>query len=179
MKNTVFPLALAATLLASSPSFSIDYNTGLQAYKSGKYAVALQHWGALAAKGEPRAQYAIGLIYDRGKGVKQNKETAVNWYRKAAEGGLPQAQYSMGMHYAKGEGVPQDLREALTWFQIAETNGHDKAVQDSSAAEPHRPTCSAHRRLGHVFGVFKFVTGSLGCFLNSEYRPGCNLPAPR
>lgn len=144
MKKTLFPLSLAAALFAAAPSFAIDYNTGLEAYKSGKYAVALQHWGSLAAQGEPRAQYAIGLIYDKGKGVRQNKETAVNWYRKAAEGGLARAQYSMGMRYARGEGVTQDLREALMWFQVAEANGHAKATEARKAVEAKMSAVDVH-----------------------------------
>ena len=144
MKKFLLPLCLVATMSAASPSLAIDYNTGLEAYKSGKYAVALQHWGSLASKGEPRAQYAIGLIYDKGKGVRQNKETAVNWYRKAAEGGLARAQYSMGMRYARGEGVTQNLREALMWFRVAQANGYAKATEASDAVEAKMSAVDVH-----------------------------------
>lgn len=144
VKKYLFPLCLVTAVYAASPSYAIDYNTGLEAYKSGKYAVALQHWGSLAAQGEPRAQFAIGLIYDKGKGVRQNKETAVNWYRKAAEGGLPRAQYSMGMRHARGEGVTQNLREALMWFRVAEANGYAKASEACDAVEAKMSAVDIH-----------------------------------
>jgi len=42
---------------------------------------------ALAQKGDPRAQYFLGEMYEQGLGTKQNPEEALKWYATAAERG--------------------------------------------------------------------------------------------
>ena len=37
-----------------------------------------------AEAGDPRAQYALGMLYARSKGAPENNEEAVKWVRKAA-----------------------------------------------------------------------------------------------
>jgi TPR repeat protein len=44
-----------------------------------------------AAQGESGAEFNIGLMYELGKGVQRDQETAVSWYRKAAAQGLQKA----------------------------------------------------------------------------------------
>lgn len=44
-----------------------------------------------AKKGDPEAQYNLGVMYENGNGVKQNYEEAIKWYRKAADQGLAKA----------------------------------------------------------------------------------------
>ena len=38
-----------------------------------------------AEQGVPKAQYNLGLMYDKGKGVVQDHKEAAKWYTKAAE----------------------------------------------------------------------------------------------
>ena len=40
-----------------------------------------------AERGEPEAQYKLGILYDTGDGVEQDKWEAVEWWRKAAKQG--------------------------------------------------------------------------------------------
>lgn len=49
----------------------------------------------MAAKGDADAQYNLGLIYEKGKGVPENDAVAVSWYRKAAEQGHVEAQKNL------------------------------------------------------------------------------------
>ncbi|GHT40295.1 hypothetical protein AGMMS49921_01440 [Endomicrobiia bacterium] len=37
-----------------------------------------------AEQGNAKAQYNLGLMYDKGEGVKQDYKEAVDWYKKAA-----------------------------------------------------------------------------------------------
>jgi TPR repeat protein len=62
--------------------------------------------------GAPDAQYALGLRYDDGRGVRRDKELAVLWYRKAADQGHIEAQQALGGIYDKGRGVPENSEEA-------------------------------------------------------------------
>ncbi len=64
-----------------------DFQDGLDAYNRGSYATALKELHPLAEKGYPNAQIYLGLMYSTGKGVTQDYQQAIYWYRKAAEQG--------------------------------------------------------------------------------------------
>ena len=61
----------------------------------------------------------LGVMYDNGKGVPQDYQEAVRWYRLAAEQGDDYAQSNLGVMYATGKGVPQDYVQAHTWINLA------------------------------------------------------------
>jgi TPR repeat protein len=46
-------------------------------------------------QGDAEAQFALGLMYDNGEAVSQDKAEAVRWYRMAAEQGNAKAQASL------------------------------------------------------------------------------------
>ena len=94
------------------------------AYKSGDYESALSDFQALAATGDRRAQYNLGVMYDKGQGVGRSDETAVRWYSLAANQGHPFAQSNLGIKYDKGKGVPQNSTTAYKWFRKAAEQGH-------------------------------------------------------
>ena len=54
------------------------------------------------------AQCNLGWMYANGRGVAQDDEQAVFWYRKAAEQGNAIAQFNLGKMYENGHGVEQD-----------------------------------------------------------------------
>jgi hypothetical protein len=77
-----------------------------------------------ANQGNIETQYHLGLMYMKGKGVRQSVVQAAQWFRTAAECGHADAQYHLGIRYEKGEGVPQDITQALEWYQKAANQGH-------------------------------------------------------
>ena len=48
-----------------------------------------------AERGDARAQYHLGLCYEKGKGVKKNRQKAKEWYRKAAAQGMKEAEEAL------------------------------------------------------------------------------------
>jgi len=76
-----------------------------------------------AQQGNPSAQYILGVMYDRGKGVRQDYAKAFEWYQKAASQGYSNAQYNLGSMYYRGEGVRQDYAKAFEWHQKAAIQG--------------------------------------------------------
>ena len=64
---------------------------------------------------------------NNGQGVKQDKQEAVKWYRKAAEQGDPDAQCNLGVCCANGEGVKQNVQEAVKWFRQSAEQGNENA----------------------------------------------------
>ena len=78
---------------------------------------------ARAEQGLAKAQYNLGLCYEKGDGVEKDSTAAVKWYRKAAEQGFAVAQSNLGLCYSKGEGVERDSTEAVKWYRKAAEQG--------------------------------------------------------
>ena len=67
--RTLVILILSLLTLLSAPALGADFDTRLTATKRGDYATALREWTPLAEHGHARAQYNLGLMYDKGDGV--------------------------------------------------------------------------------------------------------------
>ena len=82
IQTTVWVLTLLA-------AFSVwaDYESGQQAWESGRPAEALVEWQAAADEGDRRAMLALGRLYLQGIGVLQNYVEAHKWFNLAASRG--------------------------------------------------------------------------------------------
>jgi uncharacterized protein len=76
-----------------------------------------------AESGNVQAQFELGRAYEDGKGVAQDDEKAVEWFRKSADQGNAQAQNALGVMYALGRGVQRDKEEAVRWYKKAAKQG--------------------------------------------------------
>ena len=81
-------------------------------------------------KGDAKRQNILGwpdyffdYKYGSEKATKEQAETAVAWFRKAADLGLPEAQFNLGLMYDNGTGVAQDYAEAAKWYRHAAEQG--------------------------------------------------------
>ena len=68
--------------------------------------------------------------------MSNNKTTAAEWFRKAAEAGQPEAQFKYGMCLRDGSGVPQNLQAAAEWFRKAANAGYPEAAQELAKFQP-------------------------------------------
>jgi TPR repeat protein len=68
--------------------------------------------------GDNTAIFALGEHYEKQKN-EANLETAISWYRKAAENGNSDAQIKMGYAYLTGRGVEKDYQKAMQWYSLA------------------------------------------------------------
>ncbi|WP_297540239.1 hypothetical protein [Roseovarius sp.] len=84
MRKLVLMVAIAISL-GASPIFAQSFQDGAAAAQSGNYAEAVKIWKPLADQGDVRAQYNLGVMYDKGRGADQDYARARSWYRKAAE----------------------------------------------------------------------------------------------
>lgn len=127
--GNVMASALALMLIcASAVVESSDYDTGAKAHKSGDFKQAMAIWKPLAAKGDTRAQYSIGRLYEKGHGVDSDLNEALVWYRKSADGGYADAQYRVAVAYVYGVGgYRRDHKAAIQWLSRAGENGHRKS----------------------------------------------------
>jgi clan AA aspartic protease (TIGR02281 family) len=69
----------------------------------------------LAYKGDPEAQYQLGMIYLRGVGTDADPKFAVEWFRMAATQGHLAAQLALSDCYTYGWGVEVDEEKAEYW----------------------------------------------------------------
>ena len=108
-----------------------------------------------AHAGNSNAQYDIGAMYQNGRGVAASRDSAIEWYRKAAAqnnqkaisrlnliqsnelrfkktlvlagGGDMESQYDLGNMYMEGVGVDTDRAKAIDWYGKAAAQGYEKA----------------------------------------------------
>jgi len=125
--------AVIVLLLGLAVPAWADSKAADDAVKRGDYATALREYRALAESGNKHAEYNIGVLYDLGNGVEQDRTEAAVWYRKAANQGHEKAQFNLGALYANGEGVSQELMLAYKWLHLAHTFGHPEAESQRDA----------------------------------------------
>ena len=150
MKRLLLALLLASAL--SAPAWA-GFDEGFAAYTRGDYKTALREWRPLGEQGYAGAQFNLGVMYENGLGVEQDKAEAVKWYRRAAEQGNAIAQYNVGLMYFDGQGAAQDDAEAVKWWRRAAEQDH----------------VSAQSNLGFMYHV-RFCLSRLHFILEVKHR---------
>ncbi len=121
---TIFLTLLATPSLAAGDGV-LD---GKAAAELGDYVEAVAIWQPLAEAGDPRAETYLGMMYDNGYGVPQDRSQAFRLFERAAARGYASAQYHLGFMYHHGRGVQRSQAEAMKWYKLAAAQG-DVAAQ--------------------------------------------------
>jgi len=106
------------------------FEEGLAAYKAGNFAAAFKEWKPLAEHGHSKAQYNVGVLYEKGKGVRPDPVQALAWYQRAAAQGEPFAQNNLGTMYEMGRPVPRDYVKADMWYLLSGRQGNAVATKN-------------------------------------------------
>ncbi|MDR1733362.1 MAG: toll/interleukin-1 receptor domain-containing protein [Oscillospiraceae bacterium] len=93
-------------------------------YEEGNYAACLKIVRRFAALGYERAINFLGVLYDNGQGVTQDRAHAFELYTEAAEMGSPPAMCNLGICYENGTGTGIDTEKAFHWYGRAAEAGH-------------------------------------------------------
>ena len=72
-----------------------------------------------AEAGHAPAQFHLGFLYGKGRGVLRDPKRAVHWFRRAAEQGHAKAQYAVGLALLQ----QTDKREGVKWLRRAAVQG--------------------------------------------------------
>jgi uncharacterized protein len=83
-----------------------------------------------ATEGDAMSQGKLGLLYQTGAGLEQDRAEALRWYQKAADQGDLSAHINIGFMYFSGEGVPTDIAAAIKWFAKAADLGSPLAMNN-------------------------------------------------
>ncbi len=98
-----------------------------------------------AIKGNAKAQFNLGLLYERGRQLPKNYSEAYRWYMRAARQGHARSQYHLGLMYFRGKGLTRNMREAYSWFHQAALHGHEDAQKIAqSFMVNHSLTATGH-----------------------------------
>lgn len=81
-----------------------------------------------AQKGDPEAQYFLGICYYFGKDIRKDFKETVKWFKRAADQGMQNAERDLGCCYRDGTGVAVDQMEAVKWFHRAAERGDTKTM---------------------------------------------------
>jgi len=137
------------------------------------YKKAAECFRRAAEQGHVNAQYNIGIMYERGNGVKQDYKEALKWYHKAAEQGKAEAQHNIGIMYADGQGVPQDNKKAVKWLRMAVKQGFEpsKRKLESMGLETSPPLPSTDK-VKPLDSALKYLE-----YNNTKYKFKALLPS--
>jgi uncharacterized protein len=118
--------------------FALSFNTVFASVNEIDCSIlSIPELASLACSDHPDAQYELGLRYAQGLGVKQNYNTAIALYRKAADKGNALAEYTLGNYYFEGLVLHRNYTEAVKWWRLA-------ALQDISLAQYKLGVCYAN-----------------------------------
>lgn len=76
-----------------------------------------------ADKGDPDAQFELGIRLISGEGIKKNEKQGAEFIQKAASQNHLRAQHVLGTLFEEGIGVKEDLPKAVEWYRKAASNG--------------------------------------------------------
>jgi localization factor PodJL len=113
-----------------------------------------------ASKGQPAAEYEVGIRQIEGRGTAQNTEAGMRWLERAARAGIAPAHFRLGGLYEKGLGVKKDLTVARRHYVAAAEKGNAKAMHNLAVlyaegidGKPDYPTAAGWFRRSAQHGV--------------------------
>ena len=119
-------------------------------YYSGKNDIvrnpkkAVEFFRKAADKGNAKAQFYLGVCYDRGMGVKQNDKEAFKWYEESAKQGYGPAQFNLGAFFESGRGEAANEDEAIKWYFEAAINDEVDAQSNLAVLYKNRGDKANH-----------------------------------
>lgn len=92
----------------------------------------------MAARGNNEAQFTLGEMYEHGRGVKQNYDTAIDWYTKAKANGHTEASKRIAMIHQVIQQAAEDKNKIASQREIEQKLARQKEIEQKRAAEARR-----------------------------------------
>jgi localization factor PodJL len=87
------------------------------------FAKAAYWYGKASAAGNAPAQYRLGTLYERGKGVARDMNAALGWYERSGALGNVKAMHNAAVLAAGNEQRQPDYARAFKWFSLGAAHG--------------------------------------------------------
>ncbi|KAF9143162.1 hypothetical protein BGX30_001190 [Mortierella sp. GBA39] len=81
-----------------------------------------------ARLGDNKSLVALGDMYRKGQGVRQDYKAAMSQYKKAADVGYAEAQCNIGDLHYHGQGVTCNYPKAFNWYTLAAGQGYARGI---------------------------------------------------
>lgn len=117
--------ALALSLFVQPCVFADTnhFEAGMTRFALKDYHGARYHWMSAASKNDPRAQFALGSLSQKGLGVEQSDTEAAKWWQRSANQGFAKALVNLGHFYRTGRGLQLDSKKAFALYKQAAEQG--------------------------------------------------------
>ncbi|WP_307781402.1 tetratricopeptide repeat protein [Psychrobacter sp. H8-1] len=143
----------------------------------------------LANQGNASAQYNLGVMYYKGKGVQKNNAKAVEWFKQAAKQGHTKSQYNLEIMYSNGEsahpykiasqGIPESVpvfvHSPATAQAIAQAEADIKEAQAAGDIEIAQDELDDNDRLKRNSGNMYIYKDRAGQVLLTNTSPSGNF----
>ena len=99
---------------------------GMKAVRDGRFQDAITIWGPHAERGNPLANYGLGLIYakQRAPDMPARPVLAHHHYKAAAKKGHVGAVFELAFQYERGVGTEENIEHALGLYRVAAVKNH-------------------------------------------------------
>jgi len=128
MIKPFYQTVFISLLIFSNLSFADLFRQANAAYELKDYQNAFKLFKRAAKKGNPKAQYNLAYLYDRGVGTTKNLRQAIFWYKKAAAKKHINASYNLAYLYQHANPPIQNYKAALESYKVAAKLGSISAL---------------------------------------------------
>ncbi|XP_068181627.1 death ligand signal enhancer isoform X2 [Antennarius striatus] len=146
----------------------------LENARSENYDEAFPYFVAAAQQGYSKAQFNVGVCYEKGRGVRKDTEKAINYYQQAAAGGHIQAQY----RYAKlllttrEHQSLEELNTAITLLEQSAAAGFTKAQVCLASVFTQKPVRNGRKSVQFLKMAAESGDSTALLFLGQCYQSG-------
>ena len=124
------PIA-AAPEAPAAPGFTPPLQAnGFDTAPVGSTPASTQRLAEAAAKGNPAAQFEMGVRLAEGRGVTVDNPAALQWLEKSAQQNLAPAQFRLAAMLERGLGADKNLKRAADIYAKAAAQGHVRAMHN-------------------------------------------------
>jgi len=154
------PIKLEEEIARYLPGVSF-FQKGLDAYKKGQTAAAIDAWQSSAGWAMKDAQYNLGLAYFKGSGIAADRPRGLAWLALAAERKNPTMQASLAAAWDGATDAEHQQANAI-WRDLKKQYGDDVALPKAKKR--------FETELGQIAPNQRVVSRTMGAMDGKAYR---------
>jgi TPR repeat protein len=154
------PIKLEEEIARYLPGVSF-FQKGLDAYKKGQTAAAIDAWQSAAGWAMKDAQYNLGLAYFKGSGVAADRPRGLAWLALAAERKNPTMQSSLAAAWDSASDAEHQQANAI-WRDLKKQYGDEVALPKAKRR--------FETELGQISSNQRVVSRTMGAMDGKAYR---------